>query len=124
MQELPFRFIRLSYWVWILIISYYSVLHLNTFKFHVAIVYIFLPILFFLFFIMMQTSRGIGSASLLALNPIFYISFLMPAILLVRSKILKISGILLIFVAILISYKRSAILAFAVSIPLSRLDFL
>jgi hypothetical protein len=115
--SLPFRFVKLSYWVWVLIISYYSVLHLNTLKFHLLIACIFLPILFYLFFILLETYRGASSQSSLVLNPVFYISFLIPTILLVRSKILKISGILLIFAAILISYKRSAIVAFVTSIP-------
>lgn len=117
MVTLPFKFISLSYWVWILIISYYSVLHLNTFKYHIAIVFIFLPIVFFLFFAMMETSRGVGSSTMMALNPVFYISFLLPAVLLVRSKTLKIGGVLLIFAAILISYKRSAIVSFVTAIP-------
>lgn len=65
----------------------------------------------------MGTQRAAFSRSMLALNPVFYISFLMPTILLMRSKILKISGLLLIFVTILLSYKRSAIVAFVTSIP-------
>ena len=41
----------------------------------------------------------------------------MPTILLVRSKILKISGLLLIFVTVLVAYKRSAMLSFVTSVP-------
>ncbi|MBW8014710.1 MAG: O-antigen ligase family protein [Planctomycetes bacterium] len=117
MMELPFKFVKMSYWVWIMVISYYSVLHLNTFKYHVAIAGIFLPILVFFFFATMQTNRGVGSMRMLALNSVFYISFLMPAILLLRSKTLKMGGVLLIFFAILLSYKRSAMIAFVTSIP-------
>ena len=116
-ETLPFRFVRMSYWVWVLIISYYSVLHLNTLKFHVFIVGVFLPVLFFLLLVVVNTSKGRSSQSDLVLNPVFYITFLMPVILLLRSKILKISGLLLIFAAILISYKRSSLLAFITSIP-------
>ena len=115
MEEMPFKFVRLSYWVSVLIISYYSVLHLNTLKFHVFIVGVFLPVLFYFFLTVANTYQRYYDG--LALNPVFYMSFLMPAILLIRKKTLKISGLLLIFAAILISYKRSAFLAFVTSVP-------
>jgi hypothetical protein len=117
MESVPFKCIRLSYWVWVMIISYYAVLHLNTLKIHIFIVGAFLPVLLYFFFILMKTFRGVSSEEMLLLNPVFYISFMTPAILLIRSKIFKISGLLLIFAAILMSYKRSALLAFVTSIP-------
>lgn len=116
MESVPFKSVRLSYWVWVMIISYYSVLHLNTLKFHIFIVGVFLPVLFYSFVIMMIFG-GTSSETMLLLNPVFYISFLMPAILLIRSKVIQISGVLLIFAAVLISYKRSALLSFITSIP-------
>lgn len=116
MLALPFKFVRISYWACVLIISYYSVLHLKTFKFHVALVILLLPVLFYFYLVSMRAGRAwIGNK--LALNPVFYISFLMPAVLLLRSKILKIGGVLIIFVAVLMSYKRSAMLSFLTAIP-------
>lgn len=114
MSALPFKFIRLSYWAWVLIISYYAVLHLKTLKFHVAVVVLLFPILYYFFLVMSQSDKD---SSQLLLNPVFYISFLMPVILLLRSKLFKYGMLLMIFAAILISYKRSALLAFATSIP-------
>jgi len=116
MGEMPFKFIRMSYWVWVLIISYYSVLHLSTLKFNVFIVGVFLPVLFYFFLIGLSTSqRRYGEG--VALNTAFYVSFLLPTILLIRSKILKISGTLLVFAALLISYKRSGVISFISAIP-------
>ena len=113
-QRLPFRFVELFYWVAVMLLSYYSVLSLNTTKFHVAIVVLMLPVLSYSFFIM----RGIEMATSdkLLLNPVFYISFLMPIVLLLRSKILKVGGLLLIFVVVVLSYKRMVILAYSMSI--------
>ncbi len=113
---LPFIFVRMSYWVCVLIISYYAVLHFNTFKYHVVIVAVLLPVLFYFFYSTMSIYRG-GGRDELALNPVFYISFLLPAVLLLRSKVFKICCVLLIFAAILLSYKRSAMFAFATSVP-------
>jgi hypothetical protein len=115
-KALPFTFISLSYWLWVLIISYYSVLHLNTLKFHVFIVCVFLPVLFF-FFLTARNAYQRYSYDALVLNPVFYISFLLPTILLIRKNSLKISGVLLIFAAILISLKRSSFVAFVSAIP-------
>ena len=44
-QRLPFRFVELFYWVAVMLLAYYSVLSLNTAKFHVAIVALMLPLL-------------------------------------------------------------------------------
>lgn len=116
METLPYRFVMLSLWAWILIISYYAVLQLNTLKFHVVIAGVFLPVLFYCFIIASNTfQRHYGEEQ--GVNMIFYISFLLPAILLIRSKLLKISWALLIFAAILISLKRSALVAFITAIP-------
>lgn len=117
MVEIPFRGVRLSYWAWVMIVSYYAVLSLNSLKIHVFAAYIFLPILFIKFYHMMDIREGAAWGNVLALNPVFYISFLLPAILLVRSKVFRIGGVLLIFVAVLMAYKRSAIFAFITSIP-------
>ncbi len=115
-KQMPFAFISLSYWVWVLIISYYSVLQLNTLKFHVFIVVVFLPVLFYFFLTVVNTFQASSDYNL-SFNPVFYLSYLLPAILLIPKKTLKISGLLLIFAAILISYKRSAFLAFITAIP-------
>jgi hypothetical protein len=113
-DKLPFKFVTLFYWVAVLILAYYSVLSLNTPKFHVAIVVLMLPFLSYKFFAM----RYAGTVYLdtLLLNPVYYISYLMPVVFLLRSKVLKISGLFLIFVVIVLSYKRMAILAYAMSI--------
>jgi hypothetical protein len=111
--RLPFRFVELFYWVAVMILSYYAVLSLNTAKFHVAIVVLAIPYLSYRFFVMRGSEV---TSSMLLLNPVFYISFLMPIVLLLRSKVLKISLLLLIFAVIVLSYKRMAIIAYAMSI--------
>lgn len=115
-SALPFKFIRLSYWAWVMIISYYAALHLKTLKYYVVIVILLLPVLFYFFLVSMRTGRDWEGSSL-ALNPVFYLSFLMPVVLLLRSKILKIAGVLLMFAAVLISYKRSAMISLVTAIP-------
>jgi O-antigen ligase len=112
--RLPFRFIDIYYWVAVMLLAYYSVLSLNTLKIHVAIVVLMLPLLLYGFF-QMRYSGTISSDTLL-LNPVYYIAYLIPIILLLRSNILKLACILLIFAAIVLSYKRLAIGTFLISI--------
>jgi hypothetical protein len=112
-QRLPFRFVEVFYWVAVMLLSYHSVLSLNTAKFHVAIVVLAIPLLSYRFFVMRGSEI---SSDFLLLNPVYCISYFMPVILLLRSKVLKVIGLLLIFVVVVLSYKRMAILAYAASI--------
>lgn len=114
LANIPFRFIELFYWVAVMALSYYAVLTLNTPKFHVALVVLAVPVLAYKFYVV----RGAESATsdMLLLNPVFYISFLTPVVLLLSSKVLKTGLLLLIFVVIILSYKRMAILAYGTSI--------
>lgn len=112
--RLPFRFVDMFYWVAVMILSYYSVLRLNTPKLHIAIVVLTLPFLSYSFFVMRDA--GMGYSGTLLLNPVYFISYLMPVVLLLRSRILKVGGLLLIFVVVVLSYKRMAILAYLTSI--------
>lgn len=113
-RRLPMRFVELFYWVVVMILSYYSVLSLNTTKFHIAIVVLMLPFLSYKFHTMRYAV--VAYQGFLLLNPVFFISFLMPVVLLLRHWIVRASGMLLIFVAIVLSYKRMAILGFLTSI--------
>ena len=113
-DRLPFKFISIFYWVAVMLISYYAVLHLNTAKFHVAIVVLAIPFLSYSFY-SMRSSASMYSGFLL-LNPVYFISYLMPVVLLLRSKVLKVGILLLIFVVVILSYKRLAILAYSTSI--------
>ncbi|MCE5187388.1 MAG: hypothetical protein LLF76_14810 [Planctomycetaceae bacterium] len=113
MSALPFKFIRLSYWVWVMVISYYAVLHLNTFKHHVLVIVLFLPFWGVAFYRMI----GIHANLEMGMNAVFYITFAMPALLLVRSRLVKYCGLLFIFIAVLFSYKRSAVVSFVTAIP-------
>jgi O-antigen ligase len=112
-QRLPFRFVEMFYWVAVMLLSYYSVLSLNTAKFHIAIVALTLPFLSYYFYIMRGTEV---SATYVLLNPVYYIAYLMPVVLMLKSKVIKVSGLLLIFVVVVLSYKRLAILAYSTSI--------
>lgn len=112
-QRLPFKFVEVFYWAAVMLLSYYSVLSLNTTKFHIAIVVLAIPFLSYSFF--MMRGSEISSAFLL-LNPVYCIAYLMPVVLLLRSKVFKVIGLLLIFVVVVLSYKRLAILAYSASI--------
>jgi hypothetical protein len=113
-DKLPYKFVTLFYWVAVMILSYHSVLSLNSLKLHVAMVVLALPILAYIFLTMRYS--GAAYSGELLLNPVYYVSYLMPIVLLLRSKVLKVSGLLMIFVLIVLSYKRMAILAFAMSL--------
>ena len=112
--RLPFRFVEMFYWVAVMILSYYSVLHLKTAKFHVAIVVLALPVLSYSFYVM-RHAESVYSGTLL-LNPVYFISYFLPVVLLLRPKVLKVGGLLLIFVIVVLSYKRLAIMAYMSSI--------
>lgn len=112
-QKLPFKFIELFYWVAMMAVAYYSVLNLGTPKYHVAIVALAIPYLAYKFYL----ARSAEISTDLLLNPVFYISFSMPIVLMIRSKLLKTGLLLLIFVTIVLSYKRMPIIAFVMSIP-------
>lgn len=111
--RLPFRVIEMFYWVAVMVLSYYAVLHLKTVKFHVALVVLALPFLLYSFYVM-RNAEATYSGKLL-LNPVYFIAYLMPVILLLRSNILKAGGLLLIFVVVVLSYKRLAIMAYGSS---------
>ncbi len=102
-QRLPFRFINMFFWVAVMLLSYYSVLRLNTLKFHVAVIVLFLPFLAYKFLVVRNTNVS-GSAFLL-LNPVFFIAFFMPVVLLLMSKLIKISFLLLIFLVVLLQIR-------------------
>lgn len=112
--RLPFKFISIFYWVAVMLISYYAVLQLNTTKFHVAIVVLAIPFLSYGFYVMRGAEAGYSGV--LLLNPVYFISYLMPVVLLLRSRLLKVGILLLIFVVVILSYKRLAILAYFTSI--------
>lgn len=112
--RLPFRFVNMFYWVAVMILSYYSVLHFGTPKFHIAVVALALLFLSYTFFTIRSAEEAYSD--MLLLNPVYFIAYLMPVVLLLRSMILKASGLLLIFVIIVLSYKRMAIMAYLSSV--------
>ena len=69
-----------------------------------------LPIIFVAFMLLVNTYYS--QEAIKTLNPIFYILYLLPFLMLEKNKVFKTVGMVLIFIAILVSYKRTAIIAF------------
>lgn len=113
-DKLPFRFVEIFYWVAVMLLAYYSVLTLNTTKFHVAFVISMLPVLAYMFYVTRDSETAYSEN--VAVNPVYFIAYLMPVVLLIRAKLLKSGLLLLIFAVIILSYKRMAFLAFATSL--------
>lgn len=113
-DKLPFRFVEMFYWVAIMLLSYYAVLNLGTTKFHVAVVLLLLPLLAYIF--LKTRNAEAFYTDMLAVNPVYFLAYLMPVVMLVKSKLLKWGYLFLLFVLIILSYKRLAILAYVTSL--------
>jgi hypothetical protein len=113
-KNLPFRFVELFYWVAAMSLAYYAVQSLKSIKLHVAMIVFAIPFLAYGFIRM--RGKELGFTDVLWLNPIFFIAFLTPVVLLLKNKFLKFGFLFLIFVLIVFSYKRMALIAFSMSL--------
>ncbi len=111
-NKLPFRFVIIFYWVSVMILSYYSVLKLKTVKYHNAIM-VFMVI--FIAYVYYALSFRVTNTTYTALNPVYFVAYFMPIVLFLRIKLVKIGLLLVIFICVVLSYKRMAIMAYVSS---------
>lgn len=112
--RLPFRFIMMIYWSSTFVITYYFSRQLISLKKVLWIIAYSLPVFFIAFIIVVN--QNIDSASILLLNNVYYIFFLLPFILSLRPQLIRSIGVLIIFAAIVISLKRTALLSISISL--------
>jgi len=102
-SRLPFRFIDISYWAFVMLLLYYAVRCGKKIGTYVNIIGIAFPVLVINFFTLKLTET---QSDTLLLNPVYYILFLLPVMLLLKSDIFKMLAILSTFAVLILSYKR------------------
>lgn len=115
-SNMPFKAVEMLCWISVFIISYNCVLYDNNMKKYVySAVALFFPFSFY-FWSTFNLRFDEESQGVLLLNIVFFLLFLMPLIMLLKSNKFKYLYILVIFSAIIMSSKRSAIIAFVAAI--------
>ena len=97
-------------WFSLFVVFFDDSFSFGTAKINSVIFIIALPVIFVAFMVLVNTYSS--QEAIKTLNPIFYILYLLPFLMLEKNKVFKTVGMVLIFIAILVSYKRTAIIAF------------
>lgn len=101
----------MGYWICVFNLFYYHVRHSKKFTIYYT-VYTWAFVVLLLCFIAMATSK---TNRTLLLNPVYYMMFAFPLILLNKSGIIRYTFLGLLFIAIIISYKRSAMFSYVIA---------
>jgi len=112
-RRLPFRFVTMFYWVAVMIVSYYSVLNAKTTKYHVGLIVLMLPLLVFMF--LRSRHAALLYADDVREHSSYFIAYFLPVVLLLRSKLVKVACVLVIFAVVVLSFKRLGLFAFITS---------
>ena len=109
LTRLGFRMVEIFFWICAFAISYYAAPRFRSLKWPVYAVYI-IAMAFAVSFV--GTVIRLKGNNMLLLNPVYYILFCLPFLLLVRWPVLRYFGILVVFACVILSFKRTAMLCF------------
>ncbi|AQQ09165.1 Lipid A core - O-antigen ligase [Sedimentisphaera cyanobacteriorum] len=111
--EWPMIMIDISYWLWIIVLSYFGSLKINTLKYFTFASVVAVSFYLVTFF---RIRQGFAVESTRGYNAIFYISYFLPPILLLKSKVVKSFYLVLIFAAIIVSVKRAPLVGYLTAV--------